>query len=237
VRFIAVTFFVLAGYVVVEGLCDLVTGAAPDTSRVGIALAGASIVIMPWLAWAKHRAGQAMGSRLILVDAAETRLCAWAVGVDVRGSGRRRRARVDVDRRGRRVRHRGLRGRRGAAMLGGRAGRRRLTGPSSCLSGLLTVRTWRQRVAPPSGCTGCGATSASSPAPSSPAVLDHAVGRYGRWSLLRSRRARLDRCGGVGSRRGRDRRGPSGAVVAAAFAGEPAAHRTHGRAPVGPRGS
>ena len=84
-------FFVLAGYVVVEGLCDLVTGAAPDTSRVGIALAGASIVIMPWLAWAKHRAGQAMGSRLILVDAAETRLCAWAVGVDVRGSGRRRR--------------------------------------------------------------------------------------------------------------------------------------------------
>ena len=76
-RFIAVTFFVLAGYVVVEGVRDLLTGAAPDTSPVGIVLTGASIVIMPWLAWAKRRAGQAMGSRLVVADATETRLCAW----------------------------------------------------------------------------------------------------------------------------------------------------------------
>jgi divalent metal cation (Fe/Co/Zn/Cd) transporter len=76
-RFIAVTFFVLAGYVIVEGVRDLVTGAAPDTSPVGIALTGASIVVMPLLARAKRRAGQAMGSRLVVADAAETRLCAW----------------------------------------------------------------------------------------------------------------------------------------------------------------
>lgn len=76
-RFIAVTFFVLAGYVIVEGVRDLVTGAAPDTSPVGIALTGVSIMIMPALAWAKARAGQAMNSRLVVADAAETRLCAW----------------------------------------------------------------------------------------------------------------------------------------------------------------
>jgi divalent metal cation (Fe/Co/Zn/Cd) transporter len=76
-RFVAVTFFVLAGYVVVEGVRDLVTGAAPDTSPVGIALTGASIVVMPLLARAKRRAGEAMGSRLVVADAAETRLCAW----------------------------------------------------------------------------------------------------------------------------------------------------------------
>lgn len=76
-RFIAVTFFVLAGYVIVEGVRDLVTGTAPDTSPVGIALTGASIVVMPLLARAKRRAGEAMGSRLVVADAAETRLCAW----------------------------------------------------------------------------------------------------------------------------------------------------------------
>jgi hypothetical protein len=49
----------------------------PDTLPVGIALTGASIIIMPLLAWAKRRAGQAMNSRLVVADAAETRLCAW----------------------------------------------------------------------------------------------------------------------------------------------------------------
>lgn len=76
-RFIAVTFFVLAGYVTVEGIRDLVTGAQPDTSLVGIALTGVSVVVMPWLARAKRRAGQAMNSRLVVADAAETKLCAW----------------------------------------------------------------------------------------------------------------------------------------------------------------
>ncbi|MBW3604084.1 MAG: cation transporter [Actinobacteria bacterium] len=76
-RFVALTFFLLAGYVVVEGVRDLVAGAVPDTSPVGIALTGASIVVMPLLARAKDRAGRAMGSRLVVADAAETTLCAW----------------------------------------------------------------------------------------------------------------------------------------------------------------
>jgi divalent metal cation (Fe/Co/Zn/Cd) transporter len=76
-RFIAVTFFALAAYVLIEGARDLVTDAKPDTSAVGIALTAASIVVMPWLARAKRRAGEQLGSRLVLADAAETRLCAW----------------------------------------------------------------------------------------------------------------------------------------------------------------
>lgn len=76
-RFVAVTFFVLAAYVTVEGVRDLLIGSAPETSPVGIGLTGASIVIMPWLARAKRRAGQAMNSRLVMADAAETQLCAW----------------------------------------------------------------------------------------------------------------------------------------------------------------
>jgi divalent metal cation (Fe/Co/Zn/Cd) transporter len=76
-RVIAVTFYLLAGYLVIEGIRSLVVAEAPDTSLPGIVITGASIVIMPLLAWAKFRLGRKLGSRLVLADAAETRLCAW----------------------------------------------------------------------------------------------------------------------------------------------------------------
>jgi divalent metal cation (Fe/Co/Zn/Cd) transporter len=76
-RFIALTFFALALYVVIEGVRDLATGQTPDTSPVGIVLTGLSIVIMPRLARAKRKAGLEMNSRLVIADAAETKLCAW----------------------------------------------------------------------------------------------------------------------------------------------------------------
>ncbi|MEW1599500.1 cation transporter [Streptomyces sp. NPDC093808] len=76
-KFIAITFFALAAYVTVEGIRDLVSGEKPDASLTGIVLTGLSIIIMPWLARAKRKAGQEMNSRLVIADAAETKLCAW----------------------------------------------------------------------------------------------------------------------------------------------------------------
>jgi divalent metal cation (Fe/Co/Zn/Cd) transporter len=76
-RFIAITFFVLAAYVVFEGVRDLVTGNMPDTSPIGITLTGLSIVVMPLLARGKRKAGREMNSRLVIADAAETKLCGW----------------------------------------------------------------------------------------------------------------------------------------------------------------
>ena len=76
-KFIAITFFALAAYVIVEGARDLITGEEPNTSIVGIVITGLSIIIMPWLARAKRRAGEQMGSQLVIADAAETKLCAW----------------------------------------------------------------------------------------------------------------------------------------------------------------
>ena len=76
-KFIAITFFALAAYVVFEGVRDLITGETPDTSLVGIGITGLSMVIMPWLARAKRIAGEQMGSKLVIADASETRLCAW----------------------------------------------------------------------------------------------------------------------------------------------------------------
>ena len=75
-RAVAVTFFVLAAYVSVEGVRSLLDGEAPDSSTVGLVLLATSIVVMPLLARAKRRVGLALGGdQLILADAAETRIC------------------------------------------------------------------------------------------------------------------------------------------------------------------
>jgi divalent metal cation (Fe/Co/Zn/Cd) transporter len=76
-RFIAITFFALAAYLTVEGLRDLLIAAHPQTSPVGIGLTAASLLVMPTLARFKRQAGEALGSPLVIADAAETRLCAW----------------------------------------------------------------------------------------------------------------------------------------------------------------
>lgn len=76
-RAVAVTFFVLAAYVSVEGVRDLVTGSEPETSVVGIVLTALSVLIMPTLARYKRINGERMGSKLVLADAAETKLCSW----------------------------------------------------------------------------------------------------------------------------------------------------------------
>ncbi len=76
-RVVAVTFFVLAVYVTVEALRDLVVGHEPSISVVGMVLTALSAVVMPTLARLKRTAGEAMNSRLVLADAAETKLCAW----------------------------------------------------------------------------------------------------------------------------------------------------------------
>jgi divalent metal cation (Fe/Co/Zn/Cd) transporter len=77
-RLIAVTFFVLAAYVVLEVVRDLVVGhGAVESSPVGVALAATSLVVMPALAIAKRRVAGRLGSPTLRADAAETLLCAW----------------------------------------------------------------------------------------------------------------------------------------------------------------
>jgi divalent metal cation (Fe/Co/Zn/Cd) transporter len=67
---VAVTFYLLAGYAVVEGIRDLIGGHQPDRSTIGVLLLVASIVVMPLPARAKRRVAP-----LILADTAETRIC------------------------------------------------------------------------------------------------------------------------------------------------------------------
>jgi len=76
-RMIGVSFFALAAYIVFDAGRDLLTGADPDTSAVGIVLAALSLLVMPLLAAAKRRTGQRLGSRALVAESAETQLCAY----------------------------------------------------------------------------------------------------------------------------------------------------------------
>jgi len=76
-KLIAVSFFLLSAYVAVEAVRDLVADTDPDTSAVGIGIAVTSLIVMPLLARAKRRTGEALGNRTVTADAAETRLCTY----------------------------------------------------------------------------------------------------------------------------------------------------------------
>ena len=75
---IAVTFFVLAAYVVFEAGRDLLLAdGEADESMVGVVLAALSLAVMPTLALAKRRTAADLGSPTLRADAQETFLCAW----------------------------------------------------------------------------------------------------------------------------------------------------------------
>jgi len=77
VKLIAGTFFLLAAGIGVESVRRLVTASQPDESLLGIVIAAVSLIVMPLLARAKRRVGEAMGSRALVADATETMLCVW----------------------------------------------------------------------------------------------------------------------------------------------------------------
>ena len=80
-RLMAISFFVLSAYVAVESVRALVSGQPPDASPVGIALAAASLAIMPFLSWAQRRTGRALGSDAVVADSTQTLLCTYLSAV------------------------------------------------------------------------------------------------------------------------------------------------------------
>ena len=75
-RLIAVSFAVLAVYVAVEAVRDLLSRSAPEASVPGVVLAACSLALMPFLARAKARLAPVLGSAAAAADAAQTNLCA-----------------------------------------------------------------------------------------------------------------------------------------------------------------
>jgi len=77
VRLVGWTFLILGLYVLYESLEKLLTRAAPHPSLGGLILAVVSLLVMPWLARAKRRTGEELGSAALVGDARETLACAW----------------------------------------------------------------------------------------------------------------------------------------------------------------
>ncbi|MGV0717036.1 cation transporter [Mycolicibacterium sp. XJ662] len=76
-RFIAFSFFALAAYITVDAVLSLFGIGEAEPSRIGIALAALSLVIMPVLSWAQRRAGRELGSASAVADSKQTLLCAY----------------------------------------------------------------------------------------------------------------------------------------------------------------
>ncbi|PTR28989.1 cation efflux family protein [Rhodococcus sp. OK519] len=84
-RIIAFSFFALAAYVAVDSVRALFGVGEASHSTVGIALAAASLVIMPVLSWTQRRTGRELGSLSAVADSKQTLLCTYLSGVLLAG--------------------------------------------------------------------------------------------------------------------------------------------------------
>ncbi|MFW0788475.1 cation transporter [Gordonia sp. CPCC 205333] len=85
-RFIAFSFFALAAYVAIDSITSLAgVGLAANHSTIGIALATASLAIMPILSYAQRRAGRELGSATAVADSKQTLLCTYLSAVLLAG--------------------------------------------------------------------------------------------------------------------------------------------------------
>lgn len=77
---VAISFWLLAPYVAVQAVHDLVTGTHPENSRLGIALTAVSLLVMPVLGKTKHRLGARLGSDATAGEGTQNLLCAYLAG-------------------------------------------------------------------------------------------------------------------------------------------------------------
>ena len=80
VRAIGIAFLALAAYVTVDAILALVGVEPVDHSPLGIAIAVASLVVMPALAWFQFRTGRELGSKSVQADAKQLLLCIYLSG-------------------------------------------------------------------------------------------------------------------------------------------------------------
>jgi divalent metal cation (Fe/Co/Zn/Cd) transporter len=74
-QLIGASFFLLAAYVLIEAMWDLLNQSRPQESVPGIVLTSLSLVTMWFLAAAKHREGHRIDCLPLIADSRETRLC------------------------------------------------------------------------------------------------------------------------------------------------------------------
>jgi divalent metal cation (Fe/Co/Zn/Cd) transporter len=76
-RVIGLSFFLLAAYIIADAAYTLIAANKPESSVAGIAVSAAALVVMPLLGLLKRRTGSALGSQMLVADAAESLFCAY----------------------------------------------------------------------------------------------------------------------------------------------------------------
>ena len=81
------TFSLLAAYITYEAVGALLSREGPETSTVGLVLSVVSLLVMPTLAYGKHRTGRETGSEALQADAVETWVCSYLSLALLAGAG------------------------------------------------------------------------------------------------------------------------------------------------------
>lgn len=76
-RLVGVTLFIVAAYISAEAIRSLVASQAAHVSIVGMAVAVASLIVMPLLARAKRRVAAQINSRALVADSRQADVCTW----------------------------------------------------------------------------------------------------------------------------------------------------------------
>ena len=74
-KLVAIQFFILAPYVLIESARTLVEGGHADVTTIGMALTASSVVLMPLLGRAKHRLAERLGSSATTGEGTQNILC------------------------------------------------------------------------------------------------------------------------------------------------------------------
>jgi divalent metal cation (Fe/Co/Zn/Cd) transporter len=82
---VGVSFWLLAPYVAVQSVYNLVTAEHARESRLGLALTAASLLVMPALGKAKHRLGAELDSAATAGEGTQNMLCAYLAGAVLAG--------------------------------------------------------------------------------------------------------------------------------------------------------
>ena len=76
-KFVAVSFFILGMYILIQSVKKLLFKEMPDPSLPGIFIALASLIVMPALSIAKRRVGEQIRSGALIADSKETLACSF----------------------------------------------------------------------------------------------------------------------------------------------------------------
>jgi len=76
-KIVGYSFFILAGYVVLQSLWVLSQESGAKESTLGLALAIASLIIMPVIAWGKFKVAGQIDSPALIAEAKETLACSY----------------------------------------------------------------------------------------------------------------------------------------------------------------